>query len=307
MLFRSVSTLPTMFGENVVMRILSKNLSLFSLEGLGFEKIMLDRITQQFDRTQGIVLITGPTGSGKTTTLYAGLRKINSLQRRVLTAEDPIEYKFPFIKQTQINEKAGYSFMSAMKAFLRQDPDVILLGEMRDEHTAEVALRAAITGHLVLSTLHTSDAVSSIPRLLDLGVKDYFIASALSAVIAQRLMRKVCPFCKEDREVPAEHLLNMGFEIDMLERASIEPTSMLELSYGRGCDYCRNTGYSGRVIISELFVLDAELGDMIVKGSPPLALLRAAKERGMVSMAEDGLIKSLAKISNPEEVRRVVG
>lgn len=300
-----VSTLPSLFGENVVMRVLSKNLSLFSLEGLGFEDKTLNRLIQQFDRTQGIVLVTGPTGSGKTTTLYAGLRKINSLQRRVLTAEDPVEYKFPFIKQTQINEKSGYNFLAAMKAFLRQDPDVILLGEMRDEHTAEIALRAAITGHLVLSTLHTSDAVSSIPRLLDLGVKDYFIASAVKAIIAQRLMRKVCPFCKEDREVPARSLLDMGFEENVLKNVGIELESTLTFPYGNGCDYCRGTGYFGRVVISELLIIDTQLSEMIVQGSTPLALLEVARQHGMNTMEEDGLFKSLKMLSNPEEVKRV--
>jgi type IV pilus assembly protein PilB len=301
-----ISTLPTSFGENVVMRILSKNLSLFSLEGLGFEPDMLASIVKQFERSQGIVLVTGPTGSGKTTTLYAGLRKVNSLQRRVLTAEDPIEYKFPFIKQTQINEKAGYTFATAMRAFLRQDPDVILLGEMRDETTAEMALRASITGHLVLSTLHTNDAVTSIPRLLDMNIKDYFIASALSAVIAQRLVRKVCNFCREDRDVPASHLIKMGFLKSMLNRLGISEKDTLTFSYGRGCEFCRKTGYSGRAVISELLVMDAELGDMIVRGQTPMAILEAARERGMCSMMEDGLLKSLSKLSNPEEIIRVV-
>jgi type II secretory ATPase GspE/PulE/Tfp pilus assembly ATPase PilB-like protein len=301
-----VSTLPTSFGENVVMRILSKNLSLFSLEALGFEPDMLASIVKQFERSQGIVLVTGPTGSGKTTTLYAGLRKVNSLQRRVLTAEDPIEYKFPFIKQTQINEKAGYNFSTAMRAFLRQDPDVILLGEMRDETTAEMALRASITGHLVLSTLHTNDAVTSIPRLLDMNIKDYFIASALSAVIAQRLVRKVCNFCREDRDVPASDLIKMGFLKSMLNRLGISEKDTLTFSYGRGCEFCRKTGYSGRAVISEILIMDAELGDMIVRGQTPMAILEAARERGMCSMMEDGLLKSLSKLSNPEEIIRVV-
>ncbi len=300
-----VSTLPTVFGENLVLRILSKNLSLFNLEALGFGDEMLKRIILQFERTQGIVLVTGPTGCGKTTTLYAGLRKINSLQRRVLTVEDPVEYRFPFIKQTQVNEKSGYNFPAAMKAFFRQDPDVMLLGEMRDEHTAEMAFRSSITGHLVLSTMHTSDAVSSIPRLLDLGVKDYFIASALSAVIAQRLLRKVCPFCAEERVVSLDSLMGMGFRRDMLDNVWVNGGSQIRLSYGRGCEYCRNTGYAGRTVISELLVMDEELGDMIVRGQTPMAILHAARSRGMVSMVEDGLIKAFAGVTNPEEVKRV--
>ena len=301
-----VSTLPTVFGESLVLRILSKNLSLFNLEALGFREEVLKLIVKQFERTQGIVLVVGPTGSGKTTTLYAGLRKINSLQRRVLTIEDPVEYKFPFIMQTQVNEKSGYNFNTAMRAFFRQDPDVILLGEMRDEHTAEMAFRSSITGHLVLSTMHTSDAVSSIPRLLDLNVKDYFVSSALSAVIAQRLLRKVCSFCARERAVTADYLLEIGYKRDMLDKLKIESGSRVNLSYGDGCEYCHGTGYFGRTVISELFIMDEELSDMIVRGQTPLALTNAARSRGMVSMVEDGLMKSLTGVTNPEEVKRVV-
>ncbi|MDR0454361.1 MAG: GspE/PulE family protein [Deferribacteraceae bacterium] len=301
-----VSTLPTVFGESLVLRILSKNLSLFNLEALGFREDILKQIIKQFERPQGIVLVTGPTGCGKTTTLYAGLRRINSLQRRVLSVEDPVEYKFPFIMQTQVNEKSGYNFNTAMRAFFRQDPDVILLGEMRDEHTAEMAFRASITGHLVLSTMHTNDAVSSIPRLADLNVKGYFVASALSAVIAQRLLRKVCAFCAKDLDVTMDYLLKLGFRKSLLDKLAVVSDSKITLSYGEGCEYCHGTGYFGRTVISELLVMDEELNDMIVRGHTPLALTQAAVSKGMVSMIEDGLIKSLIRVTNPEEVKRVV-
>ncbi len=206
-----VSTIPTSYGEGIVLRILSKNVSLFNLESLGFEEDTANRLMKQLKKPHGILLVTGPTGSGKTTTLYASLRKINSLQRKILTAEDPIEYRFPFIKQTQLNIKAGYTFGKAMRAFLRQDPpDVILLGEMRDEETAEMALRAAITGHLVLSTLHTNDAVTAIPRLMEMNIKDYMIASGVGGILAQRLIRKTCMFCKEEASEPVAGLIEQG-------------------------------------------------------------------------------------------------
>ncbi|WP_022850768.1 GspE/PulE family protein [Limisalsivibrio acetivorans] len=300
-----VSTIPTPHGENAVMRILSKNLSLFNLESLGFEKDVQDGLKEQFNRPHGIFLVTGPTGSGKTTTLYAALRKLNSLQRRVLTAEDPIEYRFPFIKQTQVNDKAGYHFATAMRAFLRQDPDVILLGEMRDEKTAEMAMRAAITGHLVLSTLHTNDAVTAIPRLMDMEVKDYLISSGVAGILAQRLVRKVCPFCKEERSMKGAELLNYGVTTEMLTRQGIEHDSDVTYMAGNGCEQCRESGYSGRSVISELLIIDDEIGDMIVTGATPLAINNMAITKGMKTIREDGLIKVLKGVTTPEEIKRV--
>ncbi len=299
------STVPTAYGENVVMRLLPKNLSLFNLRNLGFEEDVLRDFEEVISKPYGMVLVTGPTGSGKTTTLYASLRRINSLRKNILTVEDPIEYRFPFIKQTQVNDKAGYSFATAIRHFLRQDPDVILVGEIRDEETAEMAVRAAITGHLVLSTVHTNDAVSTIPRLVDLNVREYMIASGVLAISAQRLARKICPFCKERHRISRGELMAFGFPEEILERHMEGDETII--ARGGGCEHCRGTGYLGRVAILELLKMDEEIGDMVVRGSPPLALLHRAREKGMKTMKEDGLIKVLKGITTPEEIRRVIG
>jgi len=301
-----VSTVPTAYGENVVIRILSKNVSLFNLRKLGYEEHTYNLIENILSKPQGIFLVTGPTGSGKTTTLYASLRKINALQRNILTVEDPVEYKFPFIKQTQVNEKAGFTFARAIRAFLRQDPDVILVGEVRDEETAEMAIRAAITGHLVLSTLHTNDSVSSIPRLTDMGIKEYMIASGLTAVLAQRLIRKVCMFCKTEEEIGVEELIKYGFSREFLEK-QLDGKEKIKIHRGRGCEHCKGTGYLGRNAIAEILVVDDEIGDMIVRKEPPLSIMNRAKEKGMFSLKEDGFFKVLRGITTPEEVVRVVG
>lgn len=300
-----VSTIPTSYGEGIVLRILSKNVSLFNLESLGFEKNTEARLLKQLQKPHGILLVTGPTGSGKTTTLYAALRKINSLQRKILTAEDPIEYKFPFIKQTQLNVKAGYTFPRAMRAFLRQDPDVILIGEMRDEETAEMALRAAITGHLVLSTLHTNDAVTAIPRLMEMNIRDYMIASGVGGILAQRLIRKNCLFCKEERSVQVSELIERGIPEAMLAKYSLTPEDELKFQAGRGCEHCKNTGYSGRGVISELLDIDQEIGELIVTGATPLTIFNKAVEKGMIPIMESGFLKVLSGISTPEEILRV--
>jgi type II secretory ATPase GspE/PulE/Tfp pilus assembly ATPase PilB-like protein len=300
-----VSTIPTGYGEGIVLRILSKNVSLFNLESLGFEPHTQTRMEKQLQRPHGIILVTGPTGSGKTTTLYAALRKINSLQRKILTAEDPIEYRFPFIKQTQVNEKAGYTFAKAMRAFLRQDPDVILLGEMRDEETGEMAMRAAITGHLVLSTLHTNDAVTALPRLMEMNIKDYMIASGVGGILAQRLIRKNCMFCKEDAFVKASELIEGGVPEYMLTKHGINPEDEIKYQKGKGCSMCKGTGYSGRGVICELLEIDEEIGDMIVSGATPLKIFNRAVEKGMIPILESGLLKVMKGMTTPEEIFRV--
>ena len=300
-----VSTVPTAYGENVVMRLLPKNLSLFNLRNLGFEKDTLRDFEEVISKPYGMVLVTGPTGSGKTTTLYAALRRVNFLRKNVLTVEDPIEYRFPFIKQTQVNEKAGYTFARAIRHFLRQDPDVILVGEIRDEETAEMGVRAAITGHLVLSTLHTNDAVSTIPRLIDLKVKEYMVASGVLAISAQRLVRKICAFCKEEYITEKDYLLRFGFDKESIDR--FVRGEKIKLARGKGCEHCRGTGYLGRVAVVELLKIDEEIGDMIVRGYPPLAILQRAREKGMRTLKEDGLVKVLKRVTTPEEIVRVVG
>ncbi len=300
-----VSTAPTAYGENVVMRLLPKNLSLFNLKNLGFEEDTLTDFEEVITKPYGMVLVTGPTGSGKTTTLYAALRRINSLRKNILTVEDPIEYRFPFIKQTQVNEKAGYTFARAVRHFLRQDPDVILIGEVRDEETAEMAVRAAITGHLVLSTVHTNDAVSTIPRLIDLKVKEYMVASGVLAISAQRLIRKNCPYCSKKYRANREYMKRYGFTDEMLDKYA--GNGELIITKGEGCQHCRGTGYLGRLAVVELLIMDEEIGDMVVRGYPPLAIYQKAREKGMRTLKEDGLKKVLKGITTPEEIRRVVG
>ena len=305
-----VSTVPTAYGENVVIRILSKNASLFKLRNLGFEEDVLEKFQRLINKPRGIILITGPTGSGKTTTLYASLREIDILKKNVLTVEDPIEYKFPFIKQTQVNEKAGYTFAKAIRSFLRQDPDVILVGEIRDEETAQMAIRASITGHLVLSTLHTNSAVGAIPRLIDMNIKSYMVASGLIAVSGQRLVRKICHFCRETEEYTIEEFAKKyNYDIKLIEKLA-EPfldNGKLLINFGKGCEHCRFTGYQGRNTIVELLEIDGEIEDLIAKNETPLQILNKAKEKGMRTLEEDGLIKVFRGMTTVEEVRRVVG
>ncbi len=296
-----VSTLPTNHGENIVMRLLGKGSSLFSLESLGLTKENSQKVEKYFTKPYGIILIVGPTGSGKTTTLYSALRKVNSLKKNVMTIEDPIEYKFTFIKQTQLNVKAGYTFDSAIRAFMRQDPDVILVGEIRDPETAELAVRASITGHLVLSTLHTNNAIGTIPRLDDLDIPPYLVASGLLSIIAQRLVRKLCPHCKLKVEKTNEELLEIGIPQEIID---LNPE--YELYEALGCDQCRNTGYNGREAIVEIFELDTELEGLITQRASTLEILDLAKKKGMKTMKEDGYIKALNGQTTIEEINRVI-
>lgn len=300
-----VSTVPTIFGENVVIRILTKNLSIFTLESLGFRQQHLDILLNQIKKAYGIMLLTGPTGSGKTTTLYSVLRKVNILERNVITVEDPVEYKFPFIKQTQVNEKIGYSFASAVKSFLRQDPDVMLIGEIRDEETAEIAVRASITGHLVLSTLHTNTAIDSIPRLLNLGVDKTMLASSLNAVVSQRLIRKLCPFCKEETLYTKDDLINEGFSEYLLNKYLNDKS--VKGFKPKGCENCNYTGYFGRKIIAEILVIDKEIANMIAEGVSHIKILERALEKGMITLEESGLLDVIDSITTPQEVMRVIG
>ena len=295
-----VSTLPTNYGENIVMRLLGKTASLYNLLSLGITEQNSKKIEKYFLKPYGVVLVTGPTGSGKTTTLYSALRKINSLHKNVLTVEDPIEYKFTFIKQTQLNEKAGYTFDAAIRAFMRQDPDVILVGEIRDHTTAELAIRASITGHLVLSTLHTNDAISTIPRLADLDIPLYLIASGLLAVIAQRLVRKLCPSCKKEILKSSLELKEMGMQ-DI-----VKDGKEYKIYEAVGCERCYNTGYIGREAIIEILELDKELQSLITQGVSTFDLLNKARENGMKSMKEDGFLKILNGDTTFDEVNRVL-
>ncbi|QOG11630.1 GspE/PulE family protein [Arcobacter sp. FWKO B] len=298
-----ISTLPTYSGENLVVRILSQSGILFNISSLGFSDDIGSRIERIFQKPYGLVLVVGPTGSGKTTTLYSALRKINSLEKNVLTIEDPIEYRFAFIRQTQVNEKAGYSYANALKTFMRQDPDVILLGEIRDSDTAQLALRASVTGHLVLSTLHTNDAPSTIARLHDLGVQSFMIASSLLGIIAQRLIRKLCDECKNEVVIDKSELLKYKYKKEDIDTI---PTDKVTIYEKVGCPSCNHRGYLGRSVIVEFLEVDDEIKEMIVKGNTTYDIEKVALSKGMTSFKTDGLRRVLEGITTLEEIDRVI-
>ncbi len=292
-----VSTIPTVYGENVVMRVLAGSASLLRIDRLGFDKDNTNRIKMLFQKSSGIILVTGPTGSGKTTTLYAALREIDLLERNVITVEDPVEYKLSLIKQTQVNEKVGYDFAIAGRNFMRQDPDVMLLGEIRDEETAKIAIRASITGHLVLSTLHTNDAVTAIPRLIDLNVDRFLMSASLLAVMAQRLIRKICGYCKKEY-VPGDQ------EIAAFKKAGVTLSTAFK---GSGCSKCNDTGYSGRTVVGEILIVDDDVREMIYSGSSITSLQAMAVKKGMVPLKDLALRKAGEGITSFDEVMRVAG
>jgi len=292
-----VSIFPTIRGEKTVIRVLdTKNLSL-NLEELGFTEEVLAKFRQQIEAPNGIILVTGPTGSGKSTTLYAALNEIASMEINVCTVEDPIEYHLPLINQFQVQEKIGLTFSRALRTLLRQDPDVIMVGEIRDEETARTAIQAALTGHLVLSTLHTNDAVSTITRLLNMGIESYLISAALNAVLAQRLVRRICPKCRQSVEVSRPIR-------KMFERLKLPCENLWR---GVGCRSCRNTGYKGRLGLHELLTVSEEMRDAIVAQANVTQLRRLAIAEGMIELRIDGLRKAREGLTTVEEVFRVVG
>jgi len=290
-----VSTLPLTGGEKAVIRILDNRSILIGLERLGMDEDTLAIFARQIERPHGIVLVTGPTGSGKTTTLYSALRTMDGVSLNISTVEDPVEYHLPFANQVQVHEKIGMTFAGALRSLLRQDPDVIMVGEIRDEETARISVQASLTGHLVLSTLHTNDAPSSITRLINVGVEPYLISASVNAVVAQRLVRCICPHCKQPA-VPTEQVLEFM-------TAQGLPTDRIFV--GAGCEKCRQTGYTGRTGIYELLVLDDACRDLVV-GSPSVTELRRfCKERGMVSLRENGYGKVAAGETTIDEILRV--
>ncbi|MEW6684938.1 MAG: type IV-A pilus assembly ATPase PilB [Candidatus Edwardsbacteria bacterium] len=292
-----VSTLPTIHGEKIVMRILEQTGLTYDLTKLGFVEKALADFTTAISKPNGIILVTGPTGSGKTKTLYSAISKINSPQVNIVTAEDPVEYDLMGINQVMVKEDIGYTFSAALRAFLRQDPNIILVGEIRDKETAEIAMKAAMTGHLVLSTLHTNDAASSINRMIDMGTEPYMIAFTVNLIQAQRLVRTICPYCKESVKVDSSELLKFG----------VDPASFANVTLyrGKGCLECNKTGYKGRIGIFEVMSITPSIRQMIMKRATNDEIQRKAQEEGMLTLREDGLLKVKQGITTLEEITRV--
>lgn len=290
-----VSTLPIFHGEKVVMRILNKSAIQMELSDLGFEHDSLQQIHELIHKPNGIFLVTGPTGSGKSTTLYACLNILNSISKNITTTEDPVEYEVEGLNQTQVNPKAGLTFAAAMRSILRQDPDIIMVGEMRDAETIQMAGQAALTGHLVVSTLHTNDAPGAVTRLVDMEMEPFLICSTVIGVLAQRLVRAICPACKEPYPVSEE----------MLAGLPLNPSIENNFMHGRGCQRCLGTGYTGRSVISEIFTLNDEIRELILKNAPLSQIKSAAKRAGMRSLREDGVIKAQKGVTTIEEVMAI--
>ncbi len=291
-----ISTVRTNFGENMVMRLLaSKGSSVFNIRDLGFEDDTVDSLERLFSSPYGMVLVTGPTGSGKSTTLYAALRQQDAIGKNIITIEDPIEYQLLMIRQTQVNEKAGYTFAAAIRTFLRQDPDVMLVGEIRDEETALLGVRAALTGHLVLSTLHTNTALGALARLKDLGISSYLLSTSLVGVLAQRLVRKLCDQCKKESVYSPEILQ----EYNLTEDGSYYKAV--------GCNQCRNTGYYGRECVSELLVCSEQVLRLVADDAPLGDILDQARREGFSELVNSGRNKVVNGITSIEELRRVLG
>lgn len=289
-----VSTLPTQFGESVVLRVLDRSVVNLDLDMLGINENVLQKIRDIISMPNGIFIITGPTGSGKTTTLYSALKEINKIEDKILTAEDPVEYDLEGIVQVPINDSIGMTFAAALRAFLRQDPDIIMLGETRDLESAEMAVQASLTGHLVFTTLHTNDAAGAITRLVDMGVEPFLITSSLIGVLGQRLIRKVCNGCKTAFTPTDEDLAALG-----LKRSDIGDNKFY---YGKGCNLCQNTGYKGRKAITELLVMDSRINDLVLQNAPTIVIRDKARELGMETMREDGIRAILNGETTMEEV-----
>jgi general secretion pathway protein E len=290
-----VSTLPGVHGESIVMRLLPKDRKELSLQTLGLEQDHMDLVGALMQESNGIVLVTGPTGSGKSTTLYAALQEATDGTRKILTVEDPVEYQLPGITQVQAHAEIGYTFAKALRAFLRQDPDVIMVGEIRDLETAQIAIQSALTGHLVLSTLHTNDSLSAFTRLIDMGVEPFLVAAPIKAVQAQRLVRKVCKHCAKPGHVPdsiAEEFIRLKRDFSPKWVESV------------GCSLCNNTGYSGRMGVYEIVPISTELHDMIIANTPVTEMRKLARRQGHRSMYQDGLIKAAKGLTTVEEVMR---
>jgi len=306
-----VSTAPTVYGEKIVMRLLKKQLKIPTLAELGLRGKALKDADEIIARPQGMVIVCGPTGSGKTTTLYSALSKINTVKVNTMTIEDPVEYQIEGVNQIQVNPQAGLTFSSALRSFLRQDPDIIMVGEIRDEETTQLAIHAALTGHLVFSTLHTNDASGAPPRLIDMGAEPFLLVSSLTCVIGQRVLRKICPYCKEEYSPGEKEVENIKSILGPLYQSALESQQKqtnkkgLSLWRGKGCEKCNNTGYFGRVGIFEVMPITDEIIKLILERSSSIEVKKVAIEKGMITMKQDGYLKSIQGITTIEEVLRV--
>ncbi len=311
-----VSIIPIFDGEKIVMRLLNEKAQILNLEQLGFQPKSLAIVKRNIKKPHGMILVTGPTGSGKTTTLYTILNILNTPEVNISTVEDPVEYRMPRVNQSQINPKIGFTFANGLRALLRQDPDIIMVGEIRDEETAEIAVHSAMTGHLVLSTLHTNDAVTTLPRLADMGIPSFLIATTTNIIIAQRLVRKICPNCIQSYNLDKQTIedLKKYLNVENLLKTLIEEKAIASaekglesiLFYrGKGCKKCNGTGYKGRIGIYEILEITEEVSKLILKKANPSEIKKQAEKQNMLSVIEDGFIKAKNGITTIEEVMRV--
>ena len=291
-----VSTVPTLYGEKIVLRLLDKENLRLDMTKLGFEPESLKKFERNILKPYGMVLVTGPTGSGKTNTLYSSVSRLNQVDTNIMTAEDPVEFQLAGINQVQMKDQIGLNFAAALRAFLRQDPNIILVGEIRDFETAEIGVKAALTGHLVLSTLHTNDAPSTISRLMNMGIEPFLVATSVNLICAQRLVRRVCANCKEELEIPEQALIDAGFTPD--------ETKTTKIYHGKGCSTCGKRGYKGRTGLYEVMEINDEIRELILVGASALELKKKAIEQGMITLRRSGLIKAAAGLTTLEEVLR---
>ncbi len=290
-----ISTLPILYGESIVMRVLDKQKALVKLEDAGMDTASYNKLLKGLSSPFGIILVTGPTGSGKTTTLYGALNELRNVEDKVITVEDPVEYRMNLIQQVQINPKVGLGFAESLRSILRQDPDKIMIGEIRDKETLEIAIKAALTGHMVISTLHTNDSISSIPRMVDMGIQHYLISGALVAIQAQRLVRKICTHCKAEESLPSSVLADLK---DVIPKNA-------KFYKGKGCRECGDSGYMGREMICEVLNISDDLSSLIAKGSSKEVLLEQAKKEGFVDLYHNGIQKALDGVTTIEEILKV--
>ncbi len=306
-----LSTIPTAYGESVVMRLLNPDTISLDFEKLGFRPAALKKITKEIERPNGMIVTTGPTGSGKTTTLYAILKRLNTKDTKIITLEDPIEYKVEGLNQSQIDTTKDYTFAKGLRSILRQDPDIVMVGEIRDLETAEIAIQAALTGHMLLSTIHTNDAAGAVPRFLSMGVQPHLLAPAINAIMGQRLIRQLCQECKVPITLEADVMADVVKHLSSISEASGEKAvdaTKVQFYGPKGCAACNETGYRGRIGVYEILIKDAEIEKSILGGNiSEYDMREVAKRQGMVTMAQDGLLKASEGMTSVDEVKRIVG